>query len=97
MAEERTQNEIISNMTNIADSGQDGFVSDWAEFAKNLLRERGVSQTYIKSEASAYILAKIVTDIIEDGELSKLSESIIASLRVNHPKSEDAEGGGADV
>lgn len=94
---ERSQNEIISNMTNVGDSGQDGFVSDWTEFAKNLLSERGVSQKYINSAASAYILAKILTDMIEDGELSKISETFIASLRVNHPKSEDAEGGGADV
>ena len=88
---ERTHNEIISNMTNIGDSGQGGFVSDWSEFAKNLLRGRGVSEKYINSEASAYILAKIVTDIVDDGELSKLSESIIADLRINHPKSEDKE------
>ena len=94
---ERSHLEIISNMTNIADSGQDGFVSDWTEFAKNLLRERGVSEKYINGATSAYILAKIVTDMVEDGELSKISESIISSLRVNHPKSEDAEGGGVSV
>ena len=94
---ERSQLDIISNMTNIADSGQDGFVSDWAEFAKNLLSERGVSRKYIESKAAAYILAKIVTDMIEDGELSRMSETYIASLRVNHPKSEDVEGGGASV
>ena len=94
---ERSHLEIISNMTNIADSGQNGFISDWSEFAKNLLSERGVSQKYINGDASAYILAKIVTDMIEDGELSKISESIIASLRVNHPKSEDSEGGGESV
>lgn len=89
---ERTHLDIISNMTNIADSGQDGFVSDWSEFAKNLLRERGVSEKYIKSAASAYILAKIVTDMVEGGELSKTSEIFIASLRINHPRSEDEEG-----
>lgn len=94
---ERSHLEIISNMTNIADSGQDGFVSDWSEFAKNLLRERGVSETYINGEASAYILAKIVTDMVENGELSRISESIIASLRINHPKSEDREGGESNV
>lgn len=88
---ERSELDIISNMTNIADSGQDGFVSDWAEFAKNLLRERGVSQHYIASTASAYILGKIVTDMVEDGDLSNVTESIIASLRVNHPVSEDEE------
>lgn len=94
---ERTHLEIISNMTNIADSGQDGFVSDWSEFAKNLLRGRGVSQKYINSADSAYILAKIVTDITEDGELSKTAREFIADLRVNHPKSEDTEGGGGSV
>lgn len=89
---DRSHIEIISNMTNIADSGQNGFVSDWTEFAKNLLRERGVSEKFINGDRSAYILAKIVTDMIDDGELSSVAESIIASLRVNHPKSEDAEG-----
>lgn len=88
---ERSELEIISNMTNIAGSGQDGFVSDWTEFAKNLLRERGVSEKYISSTASAYILGKIVTDMVEDGDLSNVTESIIASLRVNHPTSEDEE------
>ena len=94
---ERSNLEIISNMTNVADSGQNGFISDWTEWAKNLLSERGVSKKYINSAASAYILAKIVSDVIDGGELSKTSESIIASLRVNHPKSEDTEGGGGDV
>lgn len=91
---ERTQLEIISNMTNIGDSGQDSFVSDYTELAKNLLRGRGVSEKCINSKDSAYILAKIVTDIVDNGELSKISESIIASLRVNHPKSEDKEAEG---
>lgn len=94
---DRTHLEIISNMTNVGDSGQDVFVSDWTEYAKNLLRERGVSEKYINGDTSAYILAKIVTDMVETGELSKISESIIASLRINHPKSEDREGGGVSV
>lgn len=94
---ERAHNEIVSNMTNIGDSGQDGFASDWSEFAKNLLRGRGVSEKYIKSEASAYILGKIVNDMVEDGELSKTAKEFVADLRVNHPKSEDAEGGGESV
>ena len=91
MAEERKPLEIISNMTNIADSGQDGFISDWSEFAKNLLRERGISEKYINGPRSAYILAKIVTDMVEGGELSKTSEIFISSLRINHPRSEDKE------
>lgn len=94
---ERSQSEIISNMANVGDSGQDGFVEDWAEFAKELLRSRGISEKYINSTSSAYILAKIVTDMIENGELSRVAEIFISSVRINHPKSEDAEGGGANV
>lgn len=94
---DRSHLEIISNMNNIADSGQDGFVADWTEYAKAILSERGVSQKFINSKTAAYILGKIVTDMIEDGELSAISESMIASARINHPKSEDSEGGGGNV
>lgn len=82
-------NEIISNMTNLGDSGQDKFVENWTEYAKLTLYEQGVSNTYINSSAAAYILAKIVTDMVDDGTLSKAAENLIASLRINHPHSED--------
>lgn len=85
------QNEIVANMTNLADSGQDKFVQDWAEYAKLTLYEQGVSKKFINSNEAAYILAKIVTDLVEDGNLSKTAESMIATLRVNHPHSEDKE------
>ena len=84
-------NEIIANMTNLADSGQDEFVNNWAELAKLTLYEQGVSHKFINSADASYILAKIVTDIVEDGNLSKAAETFIASLRVNHPHSEDEE------
>jgi hypothetical protein len=83
------QNEIIANMTNLGDSGQDEFVQNWAEYAKLTLYEKGVSKKFINTEDAAYILAKIVTDIVEDGELSKTAENMIATLRINHPHSED--------
>ena len=82
-------NEIIANMTNLADSGQDKFIENWTEYAKLTLYEQGVSNKFINSTGAAYILAKIVTDVIEDGTLSKMAESMIATLRVNHPHSED--------
>jgi len=85
-------NEIIANMTNLADSGQDEFVQNWAELAKLTLYEQGVSNKFINSDKAAYFLAKIVTDLVEDGALSKTSETLIAALRVNHPHSEDNEG-----
>lgn len=85
------QNEIIGRMTNLGDSGQDAFVKDYAELAKLTLYEMGVSRTFINSTAAAYFLAKVVTDLVEDGNLSKTTELLIASLRVNHPHSEDVE------
>jgi len=82
-------NDIIASMTNLADSGQDEFVKNWAELAKLTLYEQGVSNKFINSANAAYFLAKIVTDLVEDGTLSKTTETLIASLRVNHPHSED--------
>lgn len=86
------QNEIIARMTNLGDSGQDAFVKDWTEYAKLTLYEKGVSNKFINSVSASYILAKIVTDIVEDGTLSTAAESMIATLRINHPHSEDLEG-----
>lgn len=83
------QNDIIASMTNLGDSGQDEFVVNWAEYAKLTLYEKGISNKFINSDKAAYILAKIVTDIVEDGTLSKAAEDMIATLRVNHPHSED--------
>lgn len=84
-------NEIIARMTNLADSGQDQYVADWAEYAKLVLYEQGVSNKFINSTSASYILAKIITDTIEDGALSKTAEAMIATLRVNHPHSEDSD------
>ena len=83
--------EIINNMTNLADSGQDSFVEDWAEYARTQLYEQGVSHAFINSAKADYIIAKMVTDVVEDGELSSTTLSMIATLRVNHPHSEDNE------
>lgn len=83
--------EIINNMTNLADSGQDSFVEDWAEYARTQLYEQGVSHAFINSAKADYIIAKMVTDLVEDGELSSTTLSMIATLRVNHPHSEDNE------
>jgi hypothetical protein len=86
------QNDIIAGMTNLAESGQDPFVKDYAELARVTLYEQGVSHKFINSNEAAYILGKIVTDLVEDGDLSKFALAMIATLRVNHPHSEDNEG-----
>ena len=83
--------EIINNMTNLADSGQDPFVDNWSEYARTQLYEQGVSHTFINSAKADYIVAKMVTDLVEDGELSSTTLSMIATLRVNHPHTEDTD------
>ena len=84
-------NEKIKVMTNLADSGQDEFVQDWAKMAEIALYEQGISHSFLASEDAEYIKAKAVTDLIEDGDFSKTTLSLIATLRVNHPHSEDED------
>lgn len=84
-----TQKETVARMNNLADSGQDAFIEDYTKLAKQTLYEMGVSNKYLESDKATYILAKVVTDLIEDGNLSNTTNALIATLRVNHPRSED--------
>lgn len=84
-------NEKVKVMTNLAESGQDDFVDNWTEMAKVTLYEQGISHSFIESDECEYILGKVVTDLIEDGSLTSTTLSLIATLRVNHPHSEDKE------
>lgn len=83
--------DVIKTMTNLADSGQDDFVTDWVEMAKISLYEQGISHKFLKSKDGQYIIAKAVTDLIEDGNFSNTTLSLIGTLRINHPHSEDEE------
>lgn len=83
--------ETIARMTNLGESGQDSFVSDWATMAQTSLYEQGISRTYLESDEASYIIAKAVTDLIEDGDLSTTTLSIVNTLRVNHPHTEDGD------
>lgn len=85
--------EIIKTLTNLGDSGQDDYANGWAEYARVQLYEQGVSKKYIASTSAEYILAKMVTDLVEDGDLSSTTLSMIATLRTNHPHSEDESEG----
>ena len=85
----QTQQQIIASMTNLEGSGQDTFVENYTQLAYNTLYEMGISQTYLNSNDAAYILAKVVTDLVEDGSLSSTTDALIATLRTNHPHSED--------
>lgn len=85
-------NEIIANMTNLGDSGQDQFIKNWSEYAKFKLYEQGVSKKFLNSNDASYVLGKAVTDLVEDGGFSKDLIDLLATLRVNHPHSEDLGG-----
>ena len=86
---ENDNQNVIGVMTNLADSGQDEFVQDWTQMAKTMLYEQGISNTFLNSEQAQYLLAKCVTDLIEDGNFTSTTLSLIATLRANHPHSED--------
>ncbi|MBQ6447088.1 MAG: hypothetical protein IJJ10_06450 [Bacillus sp. (in: Bacteria)] len=81
----------IETMLNLADSGQDQFVEYWAGMAYNALYEQGISHAYLDKDDATGIIAKATTDLIEDGNLSTTTLSLIATLRVNHPHSEDED------
>lgn len=83
------QKEIVARMNNLADSGQDDFIGDYTELAKQLLYEMGISNKYLNSDNASYIISKVVTDLLEDGNLSITANAFIATLRINHPRSED--------
>ncbi len=85
------ENNVIAVMTNLADSGQNEFVQDWTEMAKTMLYEQGISNTFLNSEAAQYLLAKAVTDLIEDGNFTSTTLSLVATLRANHPHTEDSD------
>jgi hypothetical protein len=85
-------NEIIASMTNLGDSGQDKFIENWKEYAKLKLYEQGISRKFINSVEASYVLGKAVTDLVEDGGFSKDLIDLLATLRVNHPHSEDIGG-----
>ena len=80
---------IIGVMTNLADSGQGDFVQDWVMMCRTMLYEQGISNTFLDSTNAQYLLAKCVTDLIEDGDFTATTKDLIATLRVNHPHSED--------
>lgn len=84
-------NDIVANMTNLGESGQDTFVRDWSQFAKIMLYEQGISKKFLNSEEASYIIGKFVTDTVDDGDLAQMTKDLIATLRVNHPHSEDDE------
>lgn len=81
--------EKIASMTNLGDSGQNEFVENWTEYARLKLYEQGVSNKYLNSANASYVLGKAVTDLVEDGGFSKDLIDLLATLRVNHPHSED--------
>ena len=80
---------VIGVMTNLADSGQNEFVEDWTQMAKTMLYEQGVSNKFLNSNDAQYVLAKCVTDLIEDGDFTSTTKQLVATLRANHPHSED--------
>ena len=89
---ERTQKEIVANLTNLEGSGQDKFTEDKARQAYIILYENGISKKFLNSEDGAYIIGKVVEDLLDAGGITSFTDKyLLAPIRVNHPHSEDTE------
>ena len=88
----REEKEIVASLNNLGDSGQDTFAEDKATQAKILLYANGISKTFLNSEDGAYIVAKVVEDLLDTGGITTFTDKyFLAPLRIAHPRSEDKE------
>lgn len=85
---ERTQKEIVASISNL--DSNDKFTEDKTTQAKIILYENGISKKYLDSEDGAYIIGKVVEDLIDAGGITPFTDKyLLAPIRVNHPHSED--------
>jgi hypothetical protein len=84
----RTQKEIVASTSNL--NSNDQFTEDKATQAKIILYQNGISKKFLDSEEGAYIIGKVVEDLIDAGGITTFTDKyILAPIRVNHPHRED--------
>ena len=80
--------ERVKVMTNYTSEYHNEFLSGWIVEAKGILANSGVSDEAIDSFRSVGVIAQIVTDIVDNGGLSEMTEKRIAQLALNYPRKE---------
>ena len=85
---EREQKEIVASVSNL--NSEEQFTKDKTTQAKIILYENGISKKFLDSEDGAYIIGKVVEDLIDAGGITAFTDKyLLAPIRVNHPHSED--------
>ena len=80
--------EKVKVMTNYTSEYHNEFLSGWIAEAKGILANSGVSDEAIDSFRSVGVIAQIVTDIVDNGGLSEMTEKRIAQLAITYPRKE---------
>ena len=80
--------ERVKVMTNYTSEYHNEFLSGWIAEAKGILANSGVSDEAIDSFRSVGVIAQIVTDIVDNGGLSEMTEKRIAQLALTYPRKE---------
>ena len=80
--------ERVKVMTNYTSEYHNEFLSGWIAEAKGILANSGVSDEAIDSSRSVGVIAQIITDIVDNGGLSEMTNRRISQLALTYPRKE---------
>ena len=80
--------EKVKVMTNYTSEYHNEFLSGWIDEAKGILANSGVSDEAIDSSRSVGVIAQMITDIVDNGGLSEMTEKRIVQLALTYPRKE---------
>lgn len=76
--------EKVKVMTNYTDNEQNEFLTGWIAEAKQLMKDSGISDEYIESSNSVGIIAKIVTDLCDNGAITDYTNKRLIQLSLTY-------------
>ena len=80
--------EKVKVMTNYTSEYHNEFLSGWITEAKYILANSGVNDEAIDSACSVGVIAQIITDIVDNGGLSEMTNNRISQLALTYPRKE---------
>lgn len=80
--------EKVKFMTNYTGEYHNDFLSGWIAEAKSILANSGVNDEAIDSQCSVGVIAQIITDIVDNGGLSSMTNNRISQLALTYPRKE---------
>ena len=80
--------EKVKLMTNYTSDYHNDFLSGWIMEAKSILANSGVNDEAIDSACSVGVIAQIITDIVDNGGLSDMTNNRITQLALTYPRKE---------